>query len=157
MQKLIRYSAAVILLAVIAYAFFLTGSPAHNRKTNEDYATLRELQNIHYKLVALQYNKNGVLPKTLDVNLLNKAPDNSYFCSDLEYVGNFPVDAAIATKYDYTRTAKGYTICATFGNHWKDIKWSEESHMTRGYEWAKDFTQGKNCFERAIPECKKRT
>lgn len=155
MQSLIRILSVVMLLAVVGYALTITGSPTHTRHVNEDIDTLRTLENMHRKLVYYyQLNKNTPL-QTLDENALNTPPTNTADGCTNVYDYSHRLKAAELEKFEYSPQGNHYTICTSFHTSWRDVTLNQRFYG-EGYDWAKDFQQGRHCFERTIPACKKR-
>jgi hypothetical protein len=156
MQRWIRYSAVLILAVLVSYGFFLAGSPAYNRKVAKDWVALNEMETIHGKLITLAYERNGELPKTLDVIQLNSVQQGSPNCgNNYYYETGRPLSDSTIAKYHYTPTQNGYTLCATFNSTWAEIEKNERFYNDR-FAWAQSLVAGKNCFKRTIPECKQR-
>jgi hypothetical protein len=158
MQPLIRILAVVVLMAVIGYALTITGSPTHTRQVNEDIDTLEALDVVHNSLSAHYYIYNR-LPGTLpDINALKELRTQAQaegLSNCRRYYDVYRIDDAQISRFEYTPTTAGYKICAPFHTSWHDVTLNQGFYGER-YDWAKDFQQGRHCFERTIPACKKR-
>lgn len=157
MQALIRILSVVMLLAVVGYALTITGSPTHTRQVNEDIDTLEALEALHNAL-STHYYLHSRLPATLpDASALKglKAKTQEESICQLYYYGFKLLEDAQISRFEYTPTTAGYKICAPFHTSWRDVTLNQRFY-SESYDWAKDFEQGRYCFERTIPACKKR-
>jgi hypothetical protein len=155
MQQRLRAISIVVLLAIIGYALTITGSPTQTRMVNEDIETLEELEQLHGALTASLY-RNGKIVESLDANMLNTMESGSYgdnHCG--KYYSNKRYEAERLNRYEYSTKPSGYTICTNFNTNWVDIKMNKRFYENR-FNWAENIHQGRNCFERTIPECKRR-
>ena len=155
MQRAIKIGTIVALLAILAYGFTVTGSPQKARAIKQDFATINEMANLHFRLMMFYNHHQKKTLQKLDVDKLNEQPLNGYDCpadaGSMDYEALTP-DAI--KKYDYTLTSKGYRICAAFNSDWADIKRSHYINEPK-LSWASGLKKGKHCFERTLPICKR--
>lgn len=162
MQKLIRYSAAFLLLGIVGYGFYISGSPTQNRKIAKDLETLDELDQVHC-LLQRRYTRDQSVPTDLRADELNKYRAYDYRpgqTCEIRYCNTaVELQPSINDRYRYTSSAHGYKICAQFSSSFDDIRKNRSSYSYYGYnwDWASKIMPGENCFERTFEECKKET
>ena len=155
MQKFLRIFAIAALLGIVGYALTITGSPAHTRMVNEDMDTLEGLEQLHRALTAY-HQQNGHVLTSLNGKALNAINSGSYGSQSCGgYYNNIYFSDEQLKRYQYTPTSAGYKICTNFNTNWSEVKLNRYTHDNL-YNWAENFQKGQNCFERTIPECKKR-
>jgi hypothetical protein len=155
MQKFLRIFFVVALLAIVGYGLRIAGSPAHTRAVNEDIETLEELEELHGALDAYRH-RNGNSLEELNSKALNGIERGSYGqnqCS--RYYNGREYDEERLKRYEYTAKTDGYKICTTLNTSWADVKLNQRLYGDR-FLWARDFNQGRNCFERSFTPCKQR-
>jgi len=102
MPKTFAWTIGVIMVASIAYGFFLIGSPAHQRDLRFDTQRVNDLQSIQYQAINYWQKKNALPAQLSDLN---------------DSLSGFvlPTDPETKGPYQYTATDPlNFELCATF-------------------------------------------
>lgn len=128
-RKYLKYSAVVLVLAVIVTALVSIGSPAKQRKLNQDSQRIYDLVNISYEINDYYY-KEEKLPTVLNDLLKN----NDYYMPKLK-------DPVTDKNYEYIVVdSENYKLCAEFALPSMNSERTDIWHHNSGRE----------CFERTV-------
>lgn len=133
-----RVVAGVMVVASIAWGFYVLGSPQTQRLYKYDDQKVMDLQSIN-SYVQSFYSLKGALPATLDD------------IAKLQYT-QMPLDKQSNVQYEYhlvAQSAKSYQLCATFNKPSQDQGNSTSPYMDGGVSWKHEA--GHKCFDLTIP------
>ncbi|MFA5099007.1 MAG: DUF5671 domain-containing protein [Candidatus Paceibacterota bacterium] len=135
--KLVRIFAIAAIIAVIAGAFFISGSPFAARDQKIDTQRENDLQGIQSQII-YHWQKKGTLPASL-----NELTDS---------ISGYkaPSDPETGAPYEYKATGNlNFEICATFSAKIpKDNGAGKYPMINDNYNWQHGI--GRTCFERTI-------
>jgi hypothetical protein len=142
LAKPFAWSAGVLVLAVVACAFFVVGSPNSARLIQFDQQKISDLQSIQYQVVNYWQLKEK-LPENLSV--LND-PISNYI---------IPADSQTGKAYEYVvkdAVNLSFELCAEFNKEGKDQYSQTRPAMypEKGVVDNWNHTEGRVCFERKI-------
>lgn len=136
--KALAVAVTLMVVAVVAIALWIAGSPATERGRRLDNQRLSDLQNITYAIDGY-YSRNASLPASLD-DLTGKGPGHEYG------VGR-TTDPVTEAPYEYiVNDATKYQLCATFdvASNVEDKEMYPTAPYTTGPEWT--HPAGYHCF-----------
>ncbi|OGN05311.1 MAG: hypothetical protein A2831_01715 [Candidatus Yanofskybacteria bacterium RIFCSPHIGHO2_01_FULL_44_17] len=144
--KLVAWLATAVILASIAYGFFLIGTPATQRDRRFDEQRVNNLSIIQSEVINYWINKNK-----LPADLSDLKNDISGFVS--------PTDPETGVQLDYTVTGVlSFRLCADFKTPSKTSDTLIRTPAFYPYNQNWDHDAGRTCFDRTIdPELYKRS
>lgn len=150
-SKKIGNVVSIILLLAVIGGFTVVGSPVEQRRINNDFDTINDLQNIQYDILNY-WQKTDRLPKSLE-DLDDPLTPKYSFRNRVDNNGNEE------QEYTYNKLSDlKFELCANFETSSEE----NDSKSIQGYrkellldeDW--EHTEGENCFERYInPEIHK--
>lgn len=130
---------SVIVLASVIYGFSSIEAPTTVRAEKLDAEQISDLQTIQYQ-IENHLVLNSELPETLETIELSGVP--------------LPTAAPEREAYTYERTAKGFTLCATFAaaSTPDEFAWAPMIDETAAIKNRDNWTHsaGRYCFERVV-------
>jgi hypothetical protein len=155
MRRAALYVGWAVLIGVVGYAFFLIGSPSHNRNILKDKNTLTELSKLDCA-IKKYYQQEGRLPASLTA-IKEAWPESknrgNAHCNDYCYLPT-TTEMEAFDVYEYTPAQSSYNICANFNLSWPDLENNIPAYEKDDLSWAKNYKTGKSCFERILSPCK---
>lgn len=138
LAKPFAWASGVLVVAAIAGAFFVIGSPNTARLTQFDQQKIYDLQSIQSQIVNY-YQKKQILPA-----LLSDLTDNISGYS-------VPIDPQTNQPYEYDVedvTKSSFELCATFNKESKETMAAIYGYGKASEVWS--HAAGRVCFERTI-------
>jgi len=106
MKQALQLAFAAIILAVIVFGFYLTGSPSENRILRQDEVRVSDLRNLRNAINQYQRQEKKA-PSLLQEVFQNCAGKTGYQCSRLDGIN--------AEDFEYSvRSEKTFELCTTF-------------------------------------------
>lgn len=146
-RKLAALIGSSVLLAAVAWSFYLVGSPAYNRQVNGDKERRANLAALARR-IENWYSSNKELPKSLEV-----LPTNNYRWDRAQLT-----DPLSGKQYGYEVIDKHrYKLCAEFSIATTDLPDQHQGSSRHYYYYEHENTDfrehpaGEHCFELEIP------